>query len=157
LNWAGELFLAFRRDQRDDATGVAGLLTRGRLAVKTIARAVLGLPIQFFFKSIFAELTAGGLDAREARRKASAAVTPIRGLARASPLFSRIPPLAADPPAYTVLMGLFRSRLLPEDEMTVRPNDYALRPARAEVPADFALVERWFAFVQEQGVPLLPV
>jgi CRISPR-associated protein Cmr1 len=157
VNWAGEKFLAFRRDQRDDATGVAGLLTRGRLAVRTITRAVLGLPITFFFKSIFADLASRGIDSREARRKASATVSPSRGLARTSPLFFRILRLAGDPPTYAVLMGLFRSRLLPDLEMTVRPNDYSIKPARVDVPADFSLLDKWFAFVQGQGARLVPV
>src|SRR5207253_2595863 len=104
---------AFRVEHKLDASGVAALLLQGRLTVRTIERAVLGLPIAFFFKSIFAELTARGVDPKEARRKASATVTPARGLARASPLFFRIVPLAGDPARYGVLMGLFRSRFLP--------------------------------------------
>jgi len=52
LAWVGEKYHAFRVDQREDASGIAGLLTRGRLAVRTIVRAVFGLPIPFFFKSI---------------------------------------------------------------------------------------------------------
>src|SRR5512135_678979 len=80
VNWAGEMFRAFRIEHKLDATGVAALLTQGRLAVRTIQRATLGLPITFFFKSIFADLTGRGVDPREARRKASASVTPARGL-----------------------------------------------------------------------------
>ena len=79
VNWAGETFRAFRIEHKLDATGVAALLTQGRLAVRTIQRAILGLPITFFFKSIFADLTGRGVDPREARRKASATVTPSRG------------------------------------------------------------------------------
>ena len=52
-------------------------------------------------------------------------VSPTRGQARASPLFFRIVPLAGPQPAYAVLMGLFRSRLLPDDDMTIKPGDRA--------------------------------
>ena len=127
------------------------------MAVRTIQRATLGLPIAFFFKSIFADLTGQGVDSREARRKASATVTPSRGLGRASPLFFRVVPLAGSPPTYGVLMGLFRSRLLPDHEMTVKPGDFSLRPARVDVPADFSVIDRWFDHVRGQGVRLEPV
>jgi CRISPR type III-B/RAMP module RAMP protein Cmr1 len=157
VNWAGERFRAFRIEYKLDASGVAALLTQGRLTVRTIQRAVLGLPIGFFFKSIFADLTGRGVDPREARRKASASVTPARGLGRASPLFFRVVQLAGTPATYGVLMGLFRSHLLPDHEMAVKPGDFSLRPARADVPADFSVIERWFDHVRGQGVGLLPV
>jgi len=71
-NWVGEKFRAFRIEHKLDASGIAALLQQGKTVVKTIQRAVLGLPIVFFFKSILAELTGRGADPREARRKASA-------------------------------------------------------------------------------------
>ena len=69
VNWAGEMFQAFRVEHKMDATAVALLLTQGRMAARTIVRAILGLPITFFFKSIHADLVASGVDAREARRR----------------------------------------------------------------------------------------
>ena len=154
LNWGGETFRAFRIEHKLDASGVAALLTQGRLTARTIQRAALGLPIMFFFKSIFAELTGQGLDSREARRKASATVGPLRGLGRASPLFFRVVPLAGTPTTYGLLMGVFRSRLLPDHEMTVKPGDYSLRPARVGVPHDYSVIDRWFEHVRAQGVSL---
>lgn len=156
-NWLGEQFRAFRIAHKLDASGIAALLLKGKMTARTIQRAVLGLPIVFFFKSMLAELTARGLDPREARRKASATVSPARGQARSSPLFFRIVPLAGPQPAYGVLMGLFRSRLLPDDEMIVKPGDAALRPVRLPLPPDFSVIERWFDHVRGQGVGLLPV
>ena len=157
VNWAGEQFRAFRVEHKLDATGVAALLLEGRMAARTIQRAILGLPITFFFKSIFAELTGRGIDPREARRKASATVSPARGLGRTSPLFFRILPLAGTPTSYVVLMGLFRSRLLPDHEMMVKPADFSLRPARVDVPTDYSLIDRWFEHVRRQQVGLLAV
>ena len=115
------------------------------------------MPITFFFKSIFAELTSRGIDPREARRKASATVSPSRGLGRTSPLFFRILPLAGTPTSYAVLMGVFRSRFLPEHEMVVKPADFSLRPDRVDVPTDYSLIDRWFDHVRRQQVGLLPV
>lgn len=157
LNWAGETFQAFRIEHKQDASSIAELITMGRLSARTIQRAVLGLPIMFFFKSIFAELTSRGVDPREARRKASATVAPVRGLGRSSPLFFRIVPLSSTPATYGLLMGVFRSRLLPDYEMTVKPGDYSMRPARVGVPADFSLIDRWFEHVRGQGAGLCQV
>ncbi|MGZ3472553.1 MAG: hypothetical protein ACXVA6_21535, partial [Isosphaeraceae bacterium] len=94
---------------------------------------------------------------REARRKASATVSPSRGLGRTSPLFFRILPLAGTPTSYAVLMGVFRSRFLPEREMVVKPADFSLRPDRVDVPTDYSLIDRWFDHVRRQQVGLLPV
>ena len=135
----------------------------GRLAAsgpdgeRTIQRAILGSPITFFFKSIFAELTGRGVDSREARRKSSATVAPARGLGCSSPLFFRVVPLAGEPATFTVLMGVFRSRFLPDHDMTVKPNDFSIRPVRVDAPTDFALIEHWFEHVRKQQVGLLPV
>jgi CRISPR-associated protein Cmr1 len=163
VNWAGETFHAFRVEHKLDASGIAALLTQGRIAVRTIQRAALGLPIGFFFKSIFAELTGLGVDSREARRKASASVGPGRGLGRASPVFFRVVPLCAaapgadSPAAYAVLMGVFRSVLVPDHELTVKPGDFSIRPQRLEAPRDFAVYDRWFDHVRAQGVGLSPI
>jgi CRISPR-associated protein Cmr1 len=161
VNWAGETFRAFRIEHKLDASAIAILLTQGRLAVRTIQRAALGLPIGFFFKSIFAELTDRGVDSREARRKASASVLPGRGLGRASPVFFRVVPLTppgADLPAgYAVLMGVFRSVLVPDHELTIKPGDFSLRPQRLEAPRDFTIFERWFDHVRAQGSSLSPI
>jgi hypothetical protein len=156
-NWAGELFHAFRVEHKLDATAIALLLTQGRMAARTVVRVLLGLPIVFFFKSIHADLVARGVDSREARRKASATVAPARGLGRASPVFFRVVPLAGDPVRYGVLMGVFRSRLLPDDELTVRPGDPSIRPARLEVPKDLSVYDRWFDHVRAQHGDLHPV
>jgi CRISPR-associated protein Cmr1 len=157
LDWVGQLYLAFRREHKLDATAVAGLLTRGRLAVQTIQRAILGLPLPFFFKSILEGLTSQGMDARDARRKASATVTPVRGQARTSPLFFRLLRLTGDSPSCALLLGVFRSRFLPDQEMTVRPADHAIRPVRVAVPADYSLLDNWFNYVRGQGTSLLPI
>jgi CRISPR-associated protein Cmr1 len=150
INWVGERFLAFRTSYKDDATGIAGLLTRGRLAATTIARAILGLPLSFFFKSIHATLVAAGVEPREARRKASAMVVPVAGLGRASPLFLRVFRLPDDPPRYVVLMGVYRAVFLPDPELLVKPSDFSIRPVRIPAPRDFKVVDDWFRAVDAE-------
>ena len=49
-NWAGELFRAFRVEHKMDATAIAMLLTQGRMAARTVVRALLGLPIAVLFQ-----------------------------------------------------------------------------------------------------------
>ena len=157
VDWAGQLFQQFRHECTQDAGGVAALLTQGRTALHTIQRAVFGLPLSFFFKSMSKALIEQGADPRDARRRSSAGLSPRRGPMRRSPVLFRIVPLAGSPPAYAVLMGLFRARLLPDDQMTLRPHDRAIRPVELAAPADFSLVERWFDYVRDQGSPLAPV
>jgi hypothetical protein len=55
--------MTYRTSFKDDATTVASLLTRGRLAASVVARAVLGLPLAFF-KSIHAALVSVGVEPR---------------------------------------------------------------------------------------------
>lgn len=61
LNWAGEQFKAYRIEQKLDATGAAALLIHGKMAAQTIQRAILGLPIAFFFnlrpQSVFSSIS----------------------------------------------------------------------------------------------------
>ncbi len=156
VDWTGQLFQQFRREITADASGVAALLTHGRTTLRTIQRAVFGLPLPFFFKSIFGALTEGGANPREARRRSSASIAPRRGPMRRSPLLFRVVPLAGNPKSYTVLMGLFRSRLLSDDQITLRPQDRSIRPVDLATP-DFSLVDRWFEYVREQSSPLVPV
>ncbi len=159
LDWVGQRFQAFRREQKEDAGAIAALLARGRLAARTLQRAVLGLPILFFFKSMFNELTAQGVPPKQARQRASASVTPQRGLGRASPLLFQVVQLADEPRSYAVVMGLFRAQLLPEGRISIRPQDRSIRPASASAPADYTLIERWFDRVAREagalhGVPI---
>jgi CRISPR/Cas system CMR-associated protein Cmr1 (group 7 of RAMP superfamily) len=157
LDWVGQRFQTFRHDQKEDAGAIAGLLTQGRLLVRTIQRAVLGLPIPFFFKSILADLKTQGVPEKDARRRASASVMPEKGLGRTSPLFLRVVRLAGDTPAYTVVMGLFRAELLPGGKLRVQPQDRALRPASATVASDFSLLDQWFAYIAQEAGRLHPV
>ena len=58
---------------------------------------------------------------------------------------------------YGVLMGVFRSQLLPDHEMTIRPGDHSLRPARVEVARDYSVFDRWFDHLRAQQGDLHPV
>jgi CRISPR-associated protein Cmr1 len=157
LDWSGRQLQEFRRSHVSDAGAIAELLTRGRLTVRRIRRAILGLPMVFFFKSIFEELTAKGVPDRDARRRASAIVAPQRGLGRASPLIVRVVPLACEPQRYAVTMQLFRSRFLPDRQISVKPQDRSVRPVSVDAPEDHLLIDDWFDFVREAGTSLTPV
>jgi len=157
IDWVGEQFVAFRRSYVDDASAIAQLLTQGRMVANTIHRAILGLPIVFFFKSIFESLTERGVPYRDARRKASATVVPKRGLGRGSPLVIRLAPLAGPTPRYAVIMIMFRSRFLPDREMVVKPQDRSIRPAWIDAPTTHQLIDDWFEYLKEQGAQLQPV
>ncbi|MFO7901714.1 MAG: type III-B CRISPR module RAMP protein Cmr1 [Planctomycetota bacterium] len=155
--WVGRQLQEFRRSHRGDASAIAELLTRGRITATAIQRAVLGLPLVFFFKSIFETLTQGGTPAKEARRKATASVVPQGRLGRASPLRVRVVRLAGEPPRFAVTMTLFRSRFLPDRQMTIRPQDRSIRPVRVNVPENHALIDNWFDFLRAEGAELQSV
>lgn len=157
LDWSGRLLLEFRRSHVGDAGAIAELLTQGRMTVRRIRRAVLGLPLVFFFKSIFEELTSKGVPDKDARRKASATIVPRRGLGRASPLIVRVAPLAGEPQQYAVTMLLFRSRFLPDHQMSVKPQDFSVRPVWVDAPENHSLIDNWFDFVRQAGTSLTPV
>jgi CRISPR-associated protein Cmr1 len=159
LAWTGEQFQVFRRAVGEDSSAMGGLLATGRLFVQTIQRAIFGLPLLFSFKGMLADLLGKGIDAKEARRRSSVTVAPSKGQGRGSPMFFRLVRLAGAPPSYTVLMGLFRSRFLPDLEMTVRPNERGSRQHRVATPATFALVERWFEYARGQagGLQTVPL
>jgi CRISPR-associated protein Cmr1 len=157
LNEIGEVFQAFRRRQPEDYEAVKGLLTQRSRMAAGLKRAILGLPIGFFFSSLYRELTAQGVSPQEARRQASATVGPRRGIGRASPLWFRVERLADATPGYVVQMHLFRSRFLPENTMVLRPQNRALRPVNMPTPADFAYVETWFEHVEQTVDRLIPV
>lgn len=157
LDWVGQQFHEFRRAHRADASAVAQLLTRGRTAVATIQRAVLGLPIQFFFKSMYESFAQGGMPPKEARRRASAMVTPDRRLGRVSPLLLRVVPLAGQPQQFAIVVMLFRSRFLPERQIMLRPQDRSIRPVRVDAPSDHGLIDRWFDSLKNAGAELKEV
>ena len=129
VNWAGETFRAFRIEHKLDASGVAALLTQGRMAAHDPASHP-GIADRLLFQVDLRRPDRQGSRFPEGARKSSATVSPSRGLGRASPLFFRVVPLAGTPATYSVLMGVFRSRLLPDHEMTVKPGDFSIRPVR---------------------------
>ena len=54
-------------------------------------------------------------------------------------------------------MLLFRSRFLPDRQMSVKPQDRSVRPVWVDAPENHALIDNWFDFVREEGTSLTPV
>jgi CRISPR-associated protein Cmr1 len=157
MEQVGAAFKAFRHRQPEDYDLVKGVLTRTRSAVQMIKRAIFGLPLPFFFRSLYQGLLKQGLPPQDARRRASATVVPTQGERRSSPLFLRFLPLAGDAGACVPAVILFRSRFLPEMTLQVRPVDRSLPPFTAKAPADFSFIQEWFRYLAQEVAPLLPV
>jgi CRISPR-associated protein Cmr1 len=158
LDVVGAAFKAFRLRQPDDYQGIKAILTRGRVILPTVKRAVFGLPLSFFFSSLYKQLVERGLPEQEARTQASATVLPRGGDRRASPLFFRVLSLPASAgPCYAVVVGLFRARFLPDDSLVVRPRDRSLRPFYCAAPTDYSFVREWLAYLGQEVAPLLQV
>ncbi|MBI2939421.1 MAG: type III-B CRISPR module RAMP protein Cmr1 [Chloroflexi bacterium] len=157
LDGVGQAFRAFRRRQPDDYQGIKAILTGGQAILQTVKRAVFGLPLPFFFSSLFRDLMDHGVPPPEARARASATVSPRGADRRGSPFLVRVVQLAGDAPAYAVLFGLWRSQLTSDGLLVVRPRDRALRPVTVPAPADLSYVDEWFAHVGQNVGPLLSV
>jgi hypothetical protein len=69
----------------------------------------------------------------------------------------RVAPLAGEPQQYAVTMSLFRSRFLPDRQMSVTPQDRSVRPVWAAAPENHSLIDNWFDFVRAEGTGLTPV
>ena len=89
LDEVGQSFQAFRLRQPDDYDTVKGALTGQSRGAKQIKRSIFGLPISFFFSSLYRQLTAQGVPEREARQRASATVARAVGRVAFRPSGSR--------------------------------------------------------------------
>lgn len=156
LDTLGRALMAFRSRQPDDYATVKGALTRPNWRVTGVKRSVFGLPLMFYFSSLYKQLQEQGVPQREARSRASAQITPRRGQLRASPLWVRVVRLAGDQPAYAVQMALFHSQFTSDDMLTLRPSDRSLRSIDFRAPADFSYVQEWFDHVAKAVAPLAP-
>lgn len=156
LDTLGRAFMAFRSRQPDDYAAVKGALTRPNWRVSGVKRSVFGLPLMFFFSSLYKQLQEQGVPQREARSRSSAMIVPRRGQSRASPLWVRVVRLNSDQPAYALQMALFHSQFTSDDMLTLRPSDRSLRPIDFRAPADFSYVQEWFDHVASAVAPVVP-
>ena len=157
LDAVGQNFKAFRLRYPNDYQGIRAILTRQRAALRTVFRSIFGLPLAFFYSSLYRELANQGVPPREARARASAVVAPFRAERRASPLVFRVCRLVGDEPRYGVLLGLWRSQFLSEPTLVVRPRDRALRPVNLPAPLSFAFVEEYLVHLGRTVAPLIEV
>lgn len=157
LDAVGREFRAFRALEPNDYVGIKTILSGGRAALQMVKRAIFGLPLPFFFSSLYRELTEKGLPPQEARARSSAMVVPRRGERRASPLFFRVARLPGEEAACTVLLGLWRSEFLPDGALTVRPRDRSLRPVTVSAPTDYSYIEECLVHLGKSVAPLIPV
>lgn len=157
LDTVGQTFQAFRSRQPDDYAAVKGVLTQAQARVHEVKRAIFGLPLMFFFSSLYKQWGERNLPPREARSRSSATVSPRRGQARSSPLWFRVTQLNGDTPAYAVVMTLFRSQFVADNTLTLRPADRNLRPVDFRAPANYSYVQEWFDHLAGAVAPLAQV
>ena len=156
LDTVGRAFQAFRSRQPDDYDAVKGILTRSRRSVVGVKRTIFGLPLMFYFSSLYKQLLEQGVPQRDARARASATISPRRGQTRSSPLWFRVVQLGGDVPAYTVQMALFRSQFLPDGMLTLRPADRSMSPVDFKAPANYSYVQEWIDYLSSAVAPVLP-
>ncbi len=157
LDAVGRAFQAFRSRQPDDYAAVKGLLTQPHWRVTGVKRAIFGLPLMFFFSSLYKQLQERGVPQRDARSRSSAMLMPRRGQSRASPLWFKVVQLNRDTPAFAVQMALFRSQFTADGMVTLRPSDRSISPVDFRAPADFSYVQEWFDHLDSAVAPVVPV
>lgn len=157
LDAVGRAFQAFRSRQPDDYATVKGALTQPRWRINAVKRAVFGLPLMFFFSSLYKQLQERGVPPRDARSRASATILPRRGQMRASPLWFRVVQLNSDAPAYAVQLALFRSQFTQDGMVTLRPADRSIAPLDFRAPADYSYVQEWFDYLPTAVAPTVQV
>ena len=121
LNEFGSVMQRFRQRRQPDYQNVKSVIQGGR-NLQPVKRAAFGLPIVFFFQSLYQrylqELQGKGLDKREAQRRAremaSADLEGTEHDRRASPLIIRVVKLANE--KYALVLLRFVTPLLPAGE-----------------------------------------
>lgn len=156
LDTLGRAFMAFRSRQPEDYAAVKGALTRPNWRISGVKRSVFGLPLMFYFSSLYKQLLEQGVPQRDARSRASGQIVPRRDQSRASPLWVRVVRLNGDQPAYAVQMALFHSQFTSDGMLTLRPSDRNLRPIDFPAPANFGYVQEWFDHVAKAVAPVVP-
>lgn len=156
LDAVGRAFQAFRSRQPDDYQAVKGVLTRQRRSIDGVKRSIFGLPLMFFFSSLYKQLVEQGVPQREARARSSATIGPRRGQTRSSPLWFRVVRLGADAPAYTVQLALFRNQFLSDGMLTLRPADRSMSPVDFKAPATYRYVQEWIDYLSNTVAPVVP-
>jgi CRISPR-associated protein Cmr1 len=155
LDAVGQSLQGFRQRQPDDYATVKGILTGQNIRQPVVKRSIFGLPLSFFFSSLYRSLTEQGVDEREARRRASGTLGLRGGTGRMSPLWVQVMELAGVAPAYVIRLNLIRSQF-EDGALVFRPQDRAVAPVNVHSPDDYGYVEEWFEHLQQTIAPLLP-
>lgn len=155
LDAVGQAMQKFRLRQPDDYATVKNVLTGQRVEQPAVKRSIFGLPLSFFFSSLYRSLTEQGMDERDARRRASGTLGLRSGAGQISPLWVQVTELAGTTPAYVVRLNLSRNRF--EDETLIfRPQDRSVAPVNMAAPEDYSHIEEWFEHLRQTVAPLLP-
>ena len=155
LDAVGQSLQGFRLRQPHDYATVKGVLTGQGVQQPSLKRAIFGLPLSFFFSSLYRDLTARGVAEKDARQRASGTLGLRSGTGRRSPLWVQVTELACDTPAYVVRLNLLRSRFH-DESLIFRPQDRSLAPVEMQPPDDYAYAQEWFEQLQQTIAPLIP-
>ena len=113
LEEIGRTMQRFRSRRQPDYPNVKAAVL-GQSLKQPVQRAAFGLPIEFFYGSLYRQYQQQGDDEKTARRKATGTLKGQYHARRASPLLIRVTKLASGKCA--VIITLFYAQLLPDDE-----------------------------------------
>lgn len=124
----------------------------GESLKQPVQRAAFGLPINFFYSSLYRQYRQLGDDEKTARRKATGTLKGQYHDRRASPLLIRVTKLASG--KYAVVITLFYAQLLPGDERLRL--ELQGRSSTSAVP-DWRLIEDFLNDLDTKVAPRLEV
>lgn len=113
LDAIGQAMQQFRYKRQPDYGNVKAVI-QGRRLSQPVQRAAFGLPIVFFYSSLYQQYQKKGDDQRTARYKATGTLGGQHHSRRASPLLIRVTKLANG--HYAIVLTLFCAQLLEENE-----------------------------------------
>jgi len=151
LDTIGQRMQQFRNRRPPDYQNVKNAV-QGQPLMQSVKRAAFGLPIVFFFSSLYKQYIQQGMKKDQARTKATGTLEGSEHDRRASPLFIRVTRLANG--KYVLVLTLFQAQLLEAGEKLKLKRQGP--PTYVNAP-DLSLIDDFIQEVQRKIGPCLEV
>jgi CRISPR-associated protein Cmr1 len=153
LDTIGQRMQQFRNRRPPDYQNVKNAV-QGQPLMQSVKRAAFGLPIVFFFSSLYKQYIQQGMKKDQARTKATGTLEGSEHDRRASPLFIRVTRLANG--KYVLVLTLFQAELLEAGEKLKLKLKRQGSPTYVNAP-DLSLIDDFIQEVRRNIGPCLEV
>jgi CRISPR-associated protein Cmr1 len=153
LDTIGQRMQQFRNRRPPDYQNVKNAV-QGQPLMQSVKRAAFGLPIVFFFSSLYKQYIQQGMKKDQARTKATGTLEGSEHDRRASPLFIRVTRLANG--KYVLVLTLFQAELLEAGEKLKLKLKRQGSPTYVNAP-DLSLIDDFIQEIRRNIGPCLEV